>query len=72
MPEGFIRQTIEEAGGSVIVPPTDVNAIADAIKNFYELFKQRKLPKPDESVVSNYDRVELTNELSKIFGFLAE
>lgn len=72
VPEGFIRQTIEEAGGSVIVPPTDVNAIADAIKNFYELFKQRKLPKPDESVVSNYDRVELTNELSKIFGFLAE
>ncbi|HUL43392.1 MAG TPA: glycosyltransferase [Bacteroidota bacterium] len=72
VPDGFIRQAVKEAGGSMIVAPTDVPAIASAIKEFYRLFKEKKLPRPSEEVVERYNRVELTDELSKLFGFLAE
>ncbi|MBI1806759.1 MAG: glycosyltransferase [Ignavibacteria bacterium] len=72
IPDGFLRQTIKEAGASVIVDPTDVGGIASGVLHFYELFKEKKLPAPKEDVVMKYDRIELTNELSKIFGFLAE
>jgi glycosyltransferase involved in cell wall biosynthesis len=70
VPEGFIKQTLEETGGNIIVEPTDVNGIAKAVLRFYELYKQNKLPQPKEEVVLKYDRIELTNELSKVFGFL--
>ncbi len=70
IPEGFIKQTLEEAEGNIIVAPTDVKAIAAAILQLYELHKQNKLPKPLDEVVEKYNRIELTNELSKIFGFL--
>ena len=72
VPEGFIQQTIEEAGGTMIVRPDDVDGIAKHIVGMYELFKKKALPKPKEDVVVKYDRIELTNELSKIFGFLVE
>lgn len=70
--DGFLSQTIEEANAGVIVRPDDVEGIANGIMNYYELFKANRLPQPDEDVVLKYDRKELTNELSKIFGFLIE
>jgi glycosyltransferase involved in cell wall biosynthesis len=72
VPEGFIRQTLKEAGCSYIVSPSDVDGIAAALNELYDLYRQDKLPKPSEEVVLNYDRIELTNELAKLFGFLAE
>jgi glycosyltransferase involved in cell wall biosynthesis len=72
VPEGFIRQTIKEADSAFIVAPTDVDGIVAALKELYDLFRQNKLPKPCEEIVLKYDRVELTNELAKLFGFLAE
>jgi len=68
--DGFVRQTLDEAGGNIIVPPTDVKEISSAILRWHQLFKENKLPEPREEIVQKYDRVELTNELSKIFGFL--
>ncbi|MDI6767141.1 MAG: glycosyl transferase family 1, partial [Bacteroidota bacterium] len=70
VPEGFIKQTLKEAGGGIIVDPLDVNGIARAILEFYNLSQLNKLPQPQEGVVQQYNRIELTNELSKIFGFL--
>jgi len=70
--DGFMRQTIEEAGCGIIVEPDDVAGIAAGILKLYEQFKNGELPRPKEDVVLKYDRVELTNELSKIFGFLTE
>lgn len=70
VPDGFIKQTLKEAGGCIIVDPIDVNGIARAILEFYNLLQQNKLPQPQEEVVQQYNRIELTNELSKIFGFL--
>jgi glycosyltransferase involved in cell wall biosynthesis len=70
VPEGFIRQTLEEAGGCMIIQPTDVKGIAEAIVQLYGLYRENRLPAPKEEVIQKYNRVELTNELSKIFGFL--
>jgi glycosyltransferase involved in cell wall biosynthesis len=70
--DGFLSQTIEEAEAGVILRPDDVDGIAKNILRYYELFKTKQLPAPNEEVVLKYDRVELTNELSKIFGFLVE
>ena len=70
VPEGFIRQTLEEAGGCMIIQPTDVKGIADAIVQLYWLYRENRLPASKEEVIQKYNRVELTNELSKIFGFL--
>ncbi len=72
VPEGFIRQTLREAGGSVLVDPTDVSGITTSILRLYEQYCQHSLPVPREDIVRKYDRVELTKELSVIFGFLAE
>ncbi len=72
VPEGFIQQTIEEAGGTMIVRPDDVEGIAKHIVTLYEMFTKNAMPKLKEEVVAKYDRIELTNELSKIFGFLVE
>ena len=70
--KGFIRQTLMEAGGSMIVEPTDTKGITSAILRLYEQYSEKKLPCPQEEVVERYNRVELTRELSTIFGFLAE
>ena len=70
--DGFLRQTIEEAEGGTIVRPDDVEGITSALLKYYDLFTKKRLPKPNQEVVKKYDRVELTNELSKIFGFLVE
>jgi glycosyltransferase involved in cell wall biosynthesis len=70
VPEGFIRQTLEEAGGCRIIQPTDVKGIAEAIVQLYGLYRENRLPASKEEVIQKYNRVELTNELSKIFGFL--
>src|SRR5947209_19682133 len=72
VPDGFIRQTIAEARAGVAVDPDDVDGIAKAIVQFYEQYEQERLPKPKEDVVSKYNRVDLTKELSVIFGFLTE
>jgi len=70
VPDGFIKQTLEEAGGNIIVDPTDVKGISEAILQLYQLHTKNKLPQPSEEIVQKYNRIELTNELSKIFGFL--
>jgi len=72
VPDGFVQQTLKETGGSVIVEPENVNGTAEAILHLYELYRQKKLPCPDEEIVQKYNRIELTNELSKMFGFLSE
>lgn len=72
IPDGFLKQTIEEAEAGVVVPPDDVNGIASNILRYYELYCSGNLPKPKEDVVQKYNREELANELAKIFGFLAE
>ncbi len=72
IPDGFIQQTLRETGGAAIVAPDDVGMIASTIVRLFEQFKAKTLPRPREDMVTKYDRAELTGELAKIFGFLAE
>jgi glycosyltransferase involved in cell wall biosynthesis len=70
-PEGFIRQTILEAGGTVTAPD-DVRGIKEALLAFYGQFEQHQMGGPPEEVVRRYNRVTLTNALVKIFETLVE
>ena len=70
-PDGFIRQAILEAGGTVTAPE-DVQGIKRALLAYYEQFEHHQLPAPPEEVVRKYDRTTLTNALVKIFETLVE
>lgn len=72
VPEGFIRQTILEAGAGVAVEPNDVDGITKAILDFFEQHQRGTLPQPREEVTERYNRVKLTEELATIFSFLSD
>jgi glycosyltransferase involved in cell wall biosynthesis len=68
-PEGFIKSTILEAGGTV-VGPKDVPAIKAALEDYLGKFERHELSGPDEDVVEKYNRVTLTRSLVKVFESL--
>jgi glycosyltransferase involved in cell wall biosynthesis len=68
-PEGFIRSTIEEAGGTVVAPG-DVAGLKSAIERYFEKFERNELTGPPEEVVRRFDRVQLTGALVKSFESL--
>jgi glycosyltransferase involved in cell wall biosynthesis len=70
--DGFIKQTLLEAGGTVIVEPDNIDAIAKAIRQMFDQQRRGTLTTPRRDVVERYNRVALTEELAKIFGFLTE
>jgi hypothetical protein len=69
VPDGFLKSTILEAGGTV-VPPTDVQGIKQALAHFYGLFTKHALLPPEADVVEKYDRRMLTRSLVKVFESL--
>jgi len=71
VPDGFLKSAIVEAGGRT-VPPGDVVAIKNAIREFYAEFQQGTLRTPDPAVVRKYDRRTLTGSVVKIFESLVE
>ena len=71
VPEGFMKSTILEAGGTV-VPPGDVPSIKDAIEQFLLLHEKRQLKGPRPDIVEKYDRLALTGVLVKLFESLFE
>ncbi len=72
IPDGFIQQTILEFDGNVALSPNDVNATTEALKNFYIKFEKGERLSFDEDQVNFYNRINLTNQLANIFGFLTE
>lgn len=72
IPDGFVKRTLIEYGASFILEPTNVEKSAMIIMHLYDLYQKDRLPKPSEEVVEKYNRINITNELSKIFGFLTE
>lgn len=69
VPEGFMKQTIIEAGGKV-TPPGDVVGIKQAIEFFYHQFDEGTLQGPRQEVIDKYDRSKLTGQLVKVFESL--
>ncbi|MCX6137197.1 MAG: glycosyltransferase [Ignavibacteriales bacterium] len=71
LPKGFMRSTVEEAGG-LCVDPTDVPAIASAIVLLFEQFEHHELRGPRPDIVDKYNRKILTGELAKMFAHLID
>ena len=71
VPDGFLKSTIEEAGG-VAVPPDDVGAIKQALAEFHRQFEENRLKGPTKEVMERYDRERLTESLVKVFNALFE
>lgn len=71
VPDGFLKTTIEEAGGTT-VRPHDVTAIKNALERYVGLYDTRRLRGPRQDVVDRYNRITLTGGLVKIFESLFE
>jgi glycosyltransferase involved in cell wall biosynthesis len=67
VPDGVARESLKEHGAVKMCQPDDVRAIAGAIIEFYELYRNKALPKPDNKLISAYDRRKLTGELAARF-----
>jgi glycosyltransferase involved in cell wall biosynthesis len=71
VPEGFMKTTIEEAGG-VTVGPRDVAGIKQAIFDYYDRFHHGTLRGPSKAVIAKYNRETLTGSLVRVFETLLE
>ncbi len=69
VPDGFLKQTILEAGGRVTAPK-DIVGIKRALEEFYREYQAGSLTSPPPAVVEKYNRVRLTGELVKVFESL--
>lgn len=66
--QGALRRDAERYGAAVITDPTDVKAITAAIGTLYDAWQRGTLPRPDETVVQQFDRRALTGDLAKVLA----
>jgi glycosyltransferase involved in cell wall biosynthesis len=71
VPEGFVKQAIDEARGKT-VGPRDVPGIKKALLEFFEQFQRGELRGPSPDVIERYDRVKLAGSLVRVFESLLE
>jgi len=67
--EGDITRIAESTNAAIITKPKDIKAIALAIYEFYNKWKNNNLPKPDEAIIEKFERKYLTQLLSKELGY---
>lgn len=72
LPEGALKQMLQEYEASFITEPDDVSGIKNALLKCYELYRLGKLPVPPEEVVERYRRDLLTDVLVKELQFLVK
>ncbi|MBK6292143.1 MAG: glycosyltransferase [Ignavibacteria bacterium] len=65
VPNGALRKDAERYGASWITDPDDVEAIALCINEMIDAWKKGALPRPDESVVEQFNRTTLTSQLAR-------
>ncbi len=69
VPDGFMKQTILEAGGRVAAPK-DIVGIKQIIEEYFRQYEKGTLRGPKAEVVDKYNRVKLTGQLVKVFESL--
>ena len=65
LPDGALKIAATDYKASFITEPDDVNQIKNTILEVYKLYKEEKLPIPDEKFVEGFNRYYLTELLAK-------
>ncbi len=69
VPDGVAKIAAQRYGASFITPPDDVKAIKNTLIEIDKRFRADKLPRPDEKFIAEYNRIDLTEKLTKEFQF---
>lgn len=69
VPNGADKIALQEYKASFITQPDNIMEIKNILIEVYNLFKQNKLPIPNEDFVLRHDRKYLTEQLTKAFQF---
>lgn len=72
LPEGALKQAVQEYGAGFLCEPDDIQGIKKLIYKTYELYREGKLPFPNQEFVDKHRRDYLTDYLSKEFQFLVK
>ena len=65
LPDGALKLSALEYKASFLSEPDDIDIIKNNILETYRLYKEKKLPKPDENFVESFRRDNLTEQLAK-------
>jgi glycosyltransferase involved in cell wall biosynthesis len=65
LPDGALKLAASEYKASFITEPDNVEQIKNTIIDVYNLYKEGKLPTPDDDYVENFRRDLLTEQLAK-------
>lgn len=68
LPNGALKIAAENYKASFITEPDNVEQIKNTIAKVYQLYKEGKLPVPDENFVEGFRRDILTEQLAKQFN----
>ncbi len=68
VPQGAAQQTLLRYGAAYIAEPENVDSIMKALCQIKDDWQSQKLPSPDESFVSMFNRKNLTKELSDVLN----
>ena len=69
VPEGVARKTLQEYGAARIVEPdAPPDAVADALEQCFEAWREGTLPQPDPAWTARFDRMRLAGALADIFN----
>ncbi len=68
---GYLKHLIEESKVGFVVDLNDVENMEKRILELFHLFEKNNLPKGNDEFVSKFEREKLTQELSRILGFLS-
>ena len=68
MPKSYMRDLAVESGIALTADPTDKEDIYKALSTYYELWANGALPEGNDDFVAQFDRKELTKNLSEILA----
>ena len=72
LPEGLTQKTLQEYGAVKTEKSEEPREIADAIYEYYLLWKEKKMPVANEEFIVLYNRKTMADELATEFNYLLD
>lgn len=72
IPDGVAKSSLRYYNSAKICEPDDPKAISELILEYYDLYSENRLPKPNEEMILDYDVKKLTHQLVRYFEFLID